>query len=98
MSEHTRRQFIQSAGSVAATTVLAPEALAAGRAAPTRGRPAAVAAQAAPSTYYTYQSEIYLNGMAVGIPPKITTNLSKLEAQAAKALGRQAREHLLASA
>jgi lactate 2-monooxygenase len=98
MSEHTRRQFIRSAGSVAATTVLAPEALAAGPAAPARGRPEAVAAQAAPSTYYTYQSEIYLNGMVVGVPPKITTNLSKLEAQAAKVLGREAREHLLASA
>ena len=98
MSEHTRRQFIRSAGSVAATTVLAPEALAAGRAAPTRGRSEAVAAQAAPSTYYTYQSEIYVNGMVVGVPPKITTNLSKLEAQAAKVLGREAREHLLASA
>jgi isopentenyl diphosphate isomerase/L-lactate dehydrogenase-like FMN-dependent dehydrogenase len=95
MSQHTRRQFIGSVGSAAVTTVLAPGALAAGRPPPiTRQSPPA----SAPSTYYTYQSEIYLNGMARRVVPKITTNLSNLEAEASKVLDRQAREYFLASA
>jgi isopentenyl diphosphate isomerase/L-lactate dehydrogenase-like FMN-dependent dehydrogenase len=95
MAQHTRRQFIGSVGSAAVTTVLAPGALAA-------GRPHAVTAQSPPasppSTYYAYQSEIYLNGMARRLVPKITTNLSDLEAEASKVLGREAREYFLASA
>ena len=96
MSQHTRRQFIGSVGSTAVTTVLAPGALAA-------GRPASVGQKAAPARtpppqYFGYQSEIYLNGVVRGVEPKITTNLSKLEAQASSVLDRQAREHLLAGA
>jgi isopentenyl diphosphate isomerase/L-lactate dehydrogenase-like FMN-dependent dehydrogenase len=95
MSEHTRRQFIGSVGSAAATTVLAPGAIAAARAAPAQ---AGVGTPAEPSTYYAYQSEIYFGGMVRGVIPKFTTNLSKLEAQASKVLDRQAREYFLASA
>ena len=75
MSQHTRRQFIGSVGSVAATTVLVPGALAAGRPAPGIAQSAQASPPAAPSSYYTYQSEIYLRGMAQGQVPKITTNL-----------------------
>ena len=91
MPQHTRRQFIGSVGSAAVTTVLAPGALAAGRS-------PAVPRQAPPPTYYAYQSEIYLNGMARRVVPKITTNLSDLEADASKVLDREAREYLLAGA
>ena len=98
MSQHTRRQFIGSVGSVAATTVLVPGALAAGRPAPGIARSAQVSPPAAPSSYYTYQSEIYLRGMAQGQVPKITTNLSKLEARAAEVLDRRARAYFLAGA
>jgi isopentenyl diphosphate isomerase/L-lactate dehydrogenase-like FMN-dependent dehydrogenase len=97
MAERTRRQFIGSAGSAAAATLLAPGALAAAPAL-ARGQSGRVAAAAAPSTYYAYQSQIYLNGMTTGVKPKFTTNLSKLGARAAKALDREAREHLLAEA
>jgi lactate 2-monooxygenase len=97
MSQRTRRQFLGSVGSVAATTVLAPGALAAGRPAPVRGG-AAPAPPGPPSSYVSYQSEIYLNGMVRGVRPKITTNLSELEAHASKVLGRRAREHFLAGA
>jgi isopentenyl diphosphate isomerase/L-lactate dehydrogenase-like FMN-dependent dehydrogenase len=96
MAEHTRRQFIGSAGSAAAATVLAPGALAGSALA--RGRSAQVRAAAAPSTYYAYQSQIYLNGMVAGVNPKFTTNLSKLGSRAAKALDREAREYFLADA
>ncbi len=98
MSQHTRRQFIGSVGSAAVTTVLAPGALAAGRPAPVRRQSAPASTPPSPSTYYAYQSEIYLNGTVRGATPKITTNLSKLEAQASKVLDRQAREYFLASA
>ena len=97
MSPHTRRQFIGSAGSAAATTVLAPGALAAGGAAPRSARPAG-APPAAPSSYFTYQSEIYLKGMTQAQVPRITTNLSKLEARAAEVLDRRARRYILAGA
>jgi lactate 2-monooxygenase len=85
-----------SVGSTAVTTVLAPSAIAAARPAPAQA--GAVETPAPPSTYYAYQSEIYLNGMVIGTPPKFTTNLSRLEAQASRALDRQARGYLLASA
>jgi lactate 2-monooxygenase len=96
MSHHTRRQFIGSVGSAAATTMLIPGALASAR--PALAQPAGMATPTAPSTYYAYQSEIYVAGMVGGVPPNFTTNLSKLEAQASKVLDRRAREHLLASA
>ena len=96
MSQHTRRQFLGSVGSVAATTVLAPGALAAGRPAPGLARSAQVGPPAAPSSYYGYQSEIYLRGMAQGQVPEVTTNLVKLEARAVKVLDRRARRHFLA--
>jgi lactate 2-monooxygenase len=98
MSQHTRRQFIGSVGSAAATTVLAPGALAAGRPASVTGQSAPVGTPASPSSYYTYQAEIYVNGMTRGVTPEITTNLSKLEGRASKVLEPQAREYLLASA
>jgi lactate 2-monooxygenase len=98
MSQRTRRQFLGSVGSAAVTTVLAPGALAAGRPAPARAPSAPVGTAGPPSSYVAYQSEIYLNGMVRGVRPKITTNLSDLEAQAAEVLGRRAREHLLAEA
>jgi lactate 2-monooxygenase len=98
MSQRTRRQFIGSVGSAAVTTVLVPGALAAGRAAPARGASAPAPAPGPPSTYVSYQSEIYLNGMVRHIRPKITTNLVELETDAAEVLGRGAREHLLAGA
>ncbi len=97
MSGHTRRQFIGSVGSAAVTTALAPGALAAGRPASVRGQSAPASAPASPSSYYAYQSEIYLRG-TTGATPKISTNLSKLEAQAAKVLDRKARQHFLAGA
>ena len=98
MSQHTRRQFIGSVGSVAAGTVLAPGALAAGRPAPGIAKSAGSGSPAAPSSYYFYQSEIYLRGMTQGEIPKITTDLSKLETRAAEVLHRRARKYFLASA
>ncbi len=92
MSQHTRRQFIGSVGSAAVSTALAPGALAAG----VRGQSAPVSTPAAPSSYYAYQSQIYLNGMTTGVTPKITTNLSRLEARVSKVLDRRAREYFLA--
>jgi isopentenyl diphosphate isomerase/L-lactate dehydrogenase-like FMN-dependent dehydrogenase len=98
MSERTRRQFLGSVGSAAVTTVLAPGALAAGRPAPVRGGSAPASTPGPPSSYVAYQAEIYLNGMVRRVTPKVTTNLVKLEAEAAEVLGRRAREHLLADA
>ncbi len=98
MAQHTRRQFIGSVGSVAATTVLVPGAIADDRTAPGIPRSAGASPPAAPSSYYTYQSEIYLRGMTQGQLPEITTNLSKLEARAARVLDRRAREYFLAAA
>jgi len=103
MSELTRRQLIGSVGSAAAMTVLTPQAFAAGRStsagrsfAAVTGSPGAMGAQAAPA-YSGYQVEIYLNGVR-GITPKITTNLSRLEAEAARVLSPRARQYLLADA
>jgi lactate 2-monooxygenase len=95
MSEHTRREFIGSVGAAAATTVLAPGALAAGRPATVRQTPGS---GPPPRLYFGYQSEIYLNGMTRGVTPKITTNLSELAAQASRVLDPQDREYLVASA
>jgi L-lactate dehydrogenase (cytochrome) len=97
MSESTRRQFLQGAGTAAAATVLAPTALAASLSAPARAL-----AQQSPlpigpgSPYGGYQSEIYLAGMTADVKPIFTTNLSDLEATAAKVLSEAARRHLLA--
>jgi lactate 2-monooxygenase len=85
-----------SVGSAAVATALTSGPLAAARPAPAQA--GAAGTPAPPSTYYTYQSEIYLNGMVMGAPPPFTTNLSQLEARASKALDRQARGHLLTSA
>jgi lactate 2-monooxygenase len=95
MPEHTRRQFLGSVGSAAAATALVPGALAAGRPAPAGAQSAAAGT---PSTYFAYQSEIYFAGMSRGVTPKLTTNLSDLEAEANKVLDPQARRHLLAGA
>ena len=99
MSETTRRQFIQVAGTTAAAAVLAPTALAAGRSAPARalrkGSPLPVGPGA---PYGAYQSEIYIAGMTLDVKPIFTTNLSDLEAAAAETLPEAARRHLLAEA
>ena len=99
MSETTRRQFLQVAGTTAAATVLAPTALAAGRSAPApallRDSPLPVGPGA---PYGAYQSEIYIAGMTLDVKPIFTTNLSDLEAAAAQALPEAARRHLLAEA
>ena len=73
-----------------------PGALAAGRPPSGIAHSAQVGSPAAPSSYYGYQSEIYLRGMAQGQVPKVTTNLVKLEARAAKVLDRRARRYFLA--
>ena len=104
MPERTRRQFIGSIGSAAAVTVLAPQALASSGSttassggAATAGGPVATGAQASPA-YSGYQSEIYINGMTQGTAPKVTTNLSRLETEAAAVLSPQAERYFLADA
>jgi lactate 2-monooxygenase len=93
MYESTRREFLQVAGRAAAATVLAPTALAAGPVPALRAQ-SAPAGPTAP--YGSYQSEIYFAGMTTGVKPIFTTNLSDLEAAAAKVLSEAARRHLLA--
>jgi lactate 2-monooxygenase len=93
MYESTRREFLQVAGRAAAATVLAPTALAAGPVPALRAQ-SAPAGPTAP--YGSYQSEIYFAGMTAGVKPIFTTNLSDLEAAAAKVLSEAARRHLLA--
>jgi lactate 2-monooxygenase len=93
MSESTRREFIQVAGTAAAATVLAP--LAAGRSAPALAQSGGVPVGPT-GPYGGYQSEIYLAGMTADVKPIFTTNLSDLEAAAAKVLSEAARRHLLA--
>ena len=94
MSESTRRRFLQVAGTAAAATVLAPTALAAGR-----SKPVAVLARDSPlpvgpgAPYSSYQSEIYLSGMSLGVNPIFTTNLADLEDAAAAVLPEAARRH-----
>jgi isopentenyl diphosphate isomerase/L-lactate dehydrogenase-like FMN-dependent dehydrogenase len=96
MSESTRRQFLEGAVAAAAATVLAPPALVAARSAPGP----ALAAPSVPigptAPYGSYQSEIYLSGMTADVKPIFTTNLSDLEAAAAKVLSEAARRHLRA--
>ncbi len=98
MSESTRRQFLEVAGTAVAATVLAPTALVAGRPAPAQAAPLPVKSPlpAGPGTApVTYQSEIYIAGMGAGVKPIFTTNLSDLEDVAAKVLGEDARRSLL---
>ncbi len=100
MTETTRRQFLEAAGTAAAVTVLAPSALASARTAPAR---AAVGRQSPlpvgpGAPYSSYQSEIYITGMSTGVTPIFTTNLSDLEAVAANVLSDAARRNLLAEA
>ncbi len=97
MSESTRRQFLEMAGTAAAATVLAPTALAAGRSVPVPVRPGQSPLPVGPGAPYVgYQSEIYLAGMTANVKPIFTTNLSGLEAAAGKVLPEAARTHLLA--
>ncbi len=98
MSESTRRKFLQGAVAAAAATVLGPPARAAAGSAPAaaQGAPAAGPPIGPTAPYVSYQSEIYLSGMAAGIEPIFTTNLSDLEDAAAEVLSEPARQHLLA--
>jgi isopentenyl diphosphate isomerase/L-lactate dehydrogenase-like FMN-dependent dehydrogenase len=100
MSETTRRQFLEMAGTAAAATVLMPTALAAARSAPVQAPPKLPRQSPLPvgpgAPYGSYQSEIYLLGMSADVKPIFTTNLSDLEAAAATKLSEGARRHLLA--
>ena len=96
MPENTRRQFLEGAAAAAAVTVLAPPALAAARSAPARALPGPSAPVGPTAPFGAYQSEIYVSGMTAGVEPIFTTNLSDLEAAAAKVLNEDARKHLLA--
>jgi L-lactate dehydrogenase (cytochrome) len=93
MSESTRRQFLEMAGTAAAATFLAPSALAAGQVYVPPGQSPLPIGPGAP--YVGYQSEIYLAGMTADVKPIFTTNLSDLEEVAAKVLSEEARRHLL---
>ncbi|WP_372791963.1 alpha-hydroxy-acid oxidizing protein [Paraconexibacter sp.] len=99
MSETTRRQFLEVAGTAAAATFLLPAARAAGQVAPVPAPPALPVASPLPvgpgAPYSSYQSEIYVAGMGADVKPIFTTNLSDLEAAAAKVLSEPARRHLL---
>ena len=98
MTASTRRQFLEAAAAAGAAAVLAHPALAAARSAlgPALRAPSVPVGPTAP--YSSYQSEIYLSGMTADIKPIFTTNLSDLQAAAAKVLPAAARRHLLASA
>src|SRR5687767_2313861 len=106
MSESTRRQFLEVAGTAAAATFLAPTALAAGQVPvpplpipplPVPTPPAKSPLPVGPGAPWgSYQSEIYIAGMTTGDKPIFTTSLSDLEAAAAKVLTEAARRHLLA--
>jgi isopentenyl diphosphate isomerase/L-lactate dehydrogenase-like FMN-dependent dehydrogenase len=82
----------------AAATVLAPPALAGAQSGPAAAPAAPLPPVGPTSPYGTYQSEIYISGMTAGVEPIFTTNLSDLEAAAAKVLSTKARRYLLASA
>ena len=88
MSESTRRQFLEGAVAVAAATVLQRPGLARAQSAP---GPSVPVGPTAP--YSSYQSEIYLSGMTANVKPIFTTNLSDLQAAAAKVLSEGARRH-----
>ena len=97
MTETTRRQFLEVAGTAAAATVLAPSALASSRSAPVSATPRQSPLPVGPGAPYgSYQSEIYVAGMTAGVKPIFTTNLSDLEAVAANVLSEDARRHLRA--
>ncbi|MCW3010825.1 MAG: alpha-hydroxyacid dehydrogenase, FMN-dependent L-lactate dehydrogenase [Solirubrobacterales bacterium] len=102
MTESTRRQFLEVAGTAVAASVLAPTALASGRSASGRALAAPPIKSPLPVGPFTppagYQSEIYIGGMSAGVEPIFTTNSSDLEAAAARVLSEAARRHLLASA
>ena len=98
MPESTRRQFLEGAVAAAAVTVLAPPALAAARSAPSPALRAPAPPVGPGAPFGTYQSEIYIAGMSADVEPIFTTNLSDLEAAAAKVLSEDARRHLLAEA
>jgi lactate 2-monooxygenase len=98
----TRRELIAATGSAAvAAAVLGPRALAAaGSTSASRDSVAAgsrgvVAPPRAP--YSNYQAEIFLAGTR-GVTPRVTTNLTNLEAHAAQVLSAEARSYLLADA
>ena len=96
MSESTRRQFLEGAVAAAAASVLAPPALGAARSAPSPAPRAPTVPVGPTAPYVSYQSEIYLSGMAADVKPIFTTNLSDLQAAAAKVLSPAARRYLLA--
>ena len=105
MSESTRRQFLEVAGTAAAATLLAPTALAKAQDVPVPPLPLPAPpkppvrspAPVGPGAPFgSYQSEIYIAGMSAGVKPIFTTNLSDLEDAAAKVLSAAARRHLLA--
>ena len=100
MSEHTRRQFLEVAGTAAAATFLAPSALASAQVPvpplPVPEPPKSPLPVGPGAPFGSYQSEIYVAGMSAGVKPIFTTNLSDLEAAAAKVLSEAARRHLLA--
>ncbi len=100
MSESTRRQFLEVAGTAAAATFLAPTALAAGQELPIPTLPVPPVKSPAPvgpgAPFGAYQSEIYIAGMSADVKPIFTTNLSDLEAAAATKLPESVRRHLLA--
>lgn len=97
MFESTRRRFLEVAGATAAATLLAPAARAAGQAGPAPALPVESPLPVGPGApYSSYQSEIYVAGMGADVEPIFTTNLTDLEAAAAKVLSDDARRHLLA--
>ena len=93
MSESTRRQFLEMAGTAAAATFLAPTALASGQAPALPVKSPLPVGPGAP--FGSYQSEIYVAGMSADVKPIFTTNLSDLEDAAAKVLSDAARRQLL---
>ena len=110
MTESTRRQFLEVAGTAAAATILAPTAVAAGQVPvpPLPELPGVPGLPVAPppgaksplpvgpgAPYGSYQSEIYIAGMSAGVKPIFTTNLSALAGEAAKVLPEPALRHLL---
>ncbi len=97
MSESTRRQFLEAAGSIAAVTFLAPTALASGQAPVAAPKlPVKSPAPVGPGAPFgAYQSEIYIAGMGADTDPIFTTNLSALEEAAAKVLSEPAQKYLL---
>ena len=99
MSESTRRQFLQVAGTGRRRDRPRADRVRRGpfgarRRAPGLPKQSVPVGPTAP--YAGYQSEIYISGMTAGVKPIFTTNLSDLEAAAAQVLPEAARRHLLA--